>query len=68
MEKKYFFSVGAGGEIFPLTIINLKKAFPDHHAFHDSLDMMFTNDWQLTKYDEFHKMYKVNRLLAASKE
>ena len=41
---------------------------PDNHAFHDSLDMMFNNDWQLTKYDDFHKMYKVNRLLAASKQ
>jgi hypothetical protein len=68
LEKKFFFSVGVDGEIFPLTILNLKKAFPDNHAFHDSLDMMFNNDWQLTKYDDFHKMYKVNRLLAASKQ
>ena len=68
MEKNYFFSVGASEEIFPLTILNLKKAFPDDHRFHDSLDMMFKNDSQLTKYDGFHKMYKVNRLLAASKE
>jgi hypothetical protein len=68
LEKRYFFSVGAAGEIFPLTTTNLKKAVPDNHAFHDSLDMVFTNDWQPTKYDEFHKMYKVNRLVAASKE
>ena len=68
IEKNYFFSVGVDGEIFPLTILNLKKAFPDNHAFHDSLDLMFNNDWQLTKYDDFHKMYKVNRLLAASKQ
>jgi hypothetical protein len=68
LEKNYFFSVGTNGEILPLTILNLKKAFPDNHAFQDSLDMMFNNDSQLTKYDDFHKMYKVNRLLAASKE
>jgi hypothetical protein len=68
LEKTYFFSVGLKGEILPLTILNLKNAFPDNHAFHDSLDMMFKNDWQLTKYDDFHNMYKVNRLLAASKE
>src|SRR5262245_12100143 len=68
LEKEYFFSVGPTGDILPLTILNLKNAFPDNHAFHDSLDMMFKNDSQLTKYDSFHKMYKVNRLLAASKE
>jgi hypothetical protein len=68
LEKAYFFSVGLKGEILPLTILNLKNAFPENHAFHDSLDMMFKNDSQLTRYDDFHKMYKVNRLLAASKE
>src|SRR4029453_12508451 len=66
VEKAYFFSVGSNGEIFPLTILNLKKAFPDNHAFHDRLDMTFKNDSQLTKFDEFHKMFKVNRLLEAS--
>ena len=68
LEKHYFFSVGPTAPILPLTILNLKNAFPDNHVFHDSLDMMFTHDSQLTKYDGFHKMYKVNRLLAASKE
>ena len=67
LEKEYFFSVGLNGEVLPLTILNLKNAFPDNHAFHDSLDMMFKNDSQLTKYDNFHKMYKVNRLLVASR-
>jgi hypothetical protein len=66
IEKAYFFSVGPIGDILPLTIANLKKAFPDNHAFHDSLDMMFKNDSQLTKFDDFHKMFKVNRLLVAS--
>ena len=66
-EKAYFFSVGSNGELLPLTIINLKKAFPDNHIFHDGLDMTFRDDSQLTKYDDFHKMFKVNRLLIASK-
>jgi hypothetical protein len=65
-EKTYFFSVGPTGEIQPLTILNLKKAFPDNHTFHDFLDMSFNHDSDLTKYDEFHKMFKVNRLLDAS--
>jgi hypothetical protein len=68
LEKAYFFSVGPDGDVFPLTILNLKKAFPDNHAFHDNLDMVFTNDSQLTKYDDFHKMFKVNRVLIASEK
>ena len=66
IEKAYFFSVGPNGEILPLTILNLKKAFPGNHVFHDNLDMAFNNDLQLTKFDEFHKMFKVTRLLQAS--
>ncbi len=65
-EKTYFFSVGPNGDVLPLTILNLKKAFPDDHAFHDLLDMSFKHDSDLTKYDEFHKMFKINRLLDAS--
>jgi len=67
-EKAYFFSVGPKGDVLPLTILNLKKAFPNNHTFHDLLDMTFKHDSDLTKYDEFHKMYKVNRLLDASSE
>src|SRR5262250_782742 len=40
-EKAYFFSVGPNGDVLPLTILNLKKAFPDNHTFHDLLDMSF---------------------------
>src|SRR5262245_284748 len=65
-EKTYFFSVGPNGDVVPLTILNLKKAFPENHAFHDLLDMSFKHDSDLTKYDEFHKMFKINRLLDAS--
>jgi hypothetical protein len=67
-EKAYFFSVGPNGDVLPLTILNLKKAFPDNHVFHDLLDMSFKYDSDLTRYDDFHKMFKVNRLLAASTE
>jgi hypothetical protein len=67
-EKTYFFSIGPAGDVLPLTILNLKKAFPENHAFHDLLDMSFKHDSDLTKYDDFHKMFKVNRLLAAASE
>ena len=44
LEKNYFFSVGPGGDVQPLTILNLKKAFPNNHTFHDYLDMSFKHD------------------------
>jgi hypothetical protein len=65
-EKTYFFSVGPNGDVLPLTILNLKKAFPENHSFHDLLDMSFKHDSDLTKYDDFHRMFKINRLLEAS--
>jgi hypothetical protein len=67
-EKAYFFSVGPNGDVLPLTILNLKKAFPDNHVLHDLLDMSFKHDSDLTRYDDFHRMFKVSRLLDASTE
>ena len=63
---RYFFSVAAGGEVLPLTIDNLKRAFPDNHAFHDALDVTVRNNDELVRFDTFHKMFKVNRLLTAT--
>jgi hypothetical protein len=65
---EYYFSVGADGEIQPLTLGNLKQAFPENHRFHDWLDATFGAGQSLAEYDEFHKMFKVNRLLVASRE
>ena len=67
-RRDYYFSVGPEGKIMALTLDNLKRAFPDNHRFHDSLDMMFTAGQDLAAYDEFHRMFKVNRLLIASRE
>jgi hypothetical protein len=68
LEKVYYFRAGPTGEIRPLTILNLKKAFPDNHKFHNSLDMMFRSDSSLNGYDDFHKMFTVNRLLIGSEQ
>ena len=65
---KYFFSAGLEGQIEALTLENLKKAVPDNHKFHDSLDATFGAGQKLEEYDDFHKMFKVNRLLIASRE
>jgi hypothetical protein len=66
VERAYFFSIGATGEVLPLTLLNVKEAFPRNHEFHDSLDAAFKTDSELIRYDTFHKMYKVNRLLVAN--
>ena len=59
----YYFSKGSNGTFLPLTRENLKHAFPDNHAFQESLDQMFGAKKDLAQYDRFHKMFKVNWLL-----
>lgn len=60
---KYFFSTPASNVLRPLTKDNLKAAYPTNHAFHDALDANFKDDADLTRYDNFHKMYKINWIL-----
>lgn len=66
--RKYYFSAGPSGEIRSMTLENLKQAFPDNHKFHDLLDANFSAGQGLEEYDEFHKMFKLSRLLIASRE
>ncbi|MCB9352352.1 MAG: hypothetical protein H6573_33400 [Lewinellaceae bacterium] len=60
---KFFFSKGLDEDIIPLTLMNLKEAFPENHPFHDALDAYFSGNTPVSSYDEFHKTYKVNRIL-----
>lgn len=64
--RRYFFSNGADGQVLRLTRDNLKRAFPDNHRFHDALDQTFKRDDDLIQFDDFHRQFKVNRLLSAS--
>ena len=64
----YYFSVGPTGRILQLTLQNLKEALPENHVFHDSLDQAFGTGQDLAEYDEYHGMFKVNRLLIAARE
>jgi hypothetical protein len=66
--RQYFFSAGPDGPVLALTLQTLKQAFPDNHRFQDSLDATFGAGQTLAEYDDFHKMFKVNRLLIASRE
>lgn len=59
----YYFSKDASSALQDLTKANLKAAFPTNHKFHDGLDVNFKSDSELTAYDSFHKMYKVNHIL-----
>ena len=60
---RYFFSLKSTDVLQELTMTNLKKAFPENHAFHDALDVNFKEDKELISYDEFHKIYKLNWIL-----
>lgn len=61
----YYFSKGGAGEIKPLTLLNIKAAYPDNHMLHDAIDSKFDSDASLGVYDEFHKHYKINHFLEA---
>ncbi len=62
----YYFSKDANSKLSDLTILNIKKAFPDNHKFHDALDAEFKSNDELAQYDSFHKVYKINRLYSNS--
>lgn len=64
----YYFSKDAKSNIQELTLHNIKAAFPENHKFHDLVDMDFHNNADLTMYDNFHKIMKINRLLQNSLE
>ena len=62
----YYFSATPDGEIKSLILENLKKAFPENHKFHDALDQTFKGNIDVSDYDSFHKMYKVNHIYEMS--
>lgn len=45
-ERVYFFSKNASDAILPLTIHELKIAYPDNRYFHDEIDAIFKDDHQ----------------------
>lgn len=63
LAPAYFFSAGLNTPVYPLTVLNLKKAFPDNVKFHDMLDVAFGDGTPVYSYDAEHKMYSINFLL-----
>jgi len=62
MTRKYYFSRGANADIEDLTLDNLRAAFTDNKIFQDAVDNQLRTDNDLYAYDNFHKMYKLNRI------
>jgi hypothetical protein len=67
-QTRWYFSKDATWPIQPLTIGNLVGAFPENHAFHDAVMAEFKTDGELTRYDDAHKMMRINRLYGNSKK
>jgi hypothetical protein len=63
---EYYFSVKGDGPLLPLTINNLKKAFPENNKFHYALDTLFKSDNELLAYDSYLKMYKLKYIFRNS--
>lgn len=59
----YYFSDGVDGEVYLLSLDNLKKLFKDQPAF-DIIDANFRTDYDLAEYDKYHQTFRINRLLA----
>jgi hypothetical protein len=62
----FFFSTSLQTGIYPLTVINLKKAFPGNLKLHDLLDVEFDGIKDISVYDSLHQTYKVNFLFSQS--
>lgn len=59
----YFFSTSLKESIVPLTMENVKNAFPENHRLHDELDKYFKKDGELAEYDNRHKAFRINHIL-----
>jgi hypothetical protein len=62
----YYFSKDARSPIELLTLVNLKKAYPDNQSFRYSLDAQFRNDQELAAYDAYGKCYKIKYVYSQS--
>lgn len=63
---RFFFSKSDSDDIIPLTIENLEKAFPANSGFRYALEQEFRNQNELTAWDPFEHMYKVQYLFLQS--
>lgn len=60
-----YFSTDATSLIAPLSVLNIKKAFPEDFTLHHYLDIIF-DQTNIAAYDSMHQMYSINYLLTHS--
>lgn len=60
-ETRYYFSRNPASPIIPLTIRNLKIAFPNRE-FHNLLDLQFRSNLELMRYDTYYGEYKLKAI------
>ena len=58
----YYFSLGSNSPVKLLTKSNLKAVFPGYNKFYESLNTEFKYNTQLAKYDDNHKIFRLNWL------
>lgn len=63
--REYYFSTKGDGKLIELSINNVKQAFPDNHPLHDAISAQFQSS-DISEYDTFHKMFKINHIIAMS--
>ena len=66
--KERYFSLGPDGQMFGLTLGNLKQVPQGNDKFRDLLEENFGAGQKLGEYDELHKMLKIEWLWNASRK
>jgi hypothetical protein len=61
-KPHFYFSKDAASSIAPLSVINIKRAFPDNFTLHHYLDIEFYGK-DIAAYDNENNTYKINNLL-----
>jgi hypothetical protein len=62
LEPQYYYSQNLYSKILPLTIINIKRTFPNNEKLHDNLDIEFY-DKEITFYNKALNTYQINFLI-----
>ena len=62
-QPLYFFSTSVDASLQSLTIMNVKKAFPDDRNLHYAMDVLFRDDADLLRFDDYYSQYKIVELV-----
>ena len=64
IEIEYFFSATLDGDMYPLTLENIKRQFTGNTQLIDAIDPIFPGGQGITAYDKSQKTFKVNLFLS----